>query len=180
MLLLHSPCVPQQQGQPRSRGISKRNVCLEGLHCQQDLTKKKTCLDFNTQGEPTESAVERKISLQVCGVISFSKSVKVNKNGTLGCCFPKNFTSGERGSDSQALKEGPGTEKSFRANRHQELSSLLLTCSSPGTHILTASTSQPWYCCEVLAAIMLTLRWLCCRTRNSWALCSTVTLSPLH
>lgn len=107
LLLLHSLHVPQQQGQPHFRNVhstSKRSICPECLHPQQDLNKKKTSLTFNTQEESTASAVKRKISLQVRGVILFSKSTKVNKHSTLGCCFPKNFSSGERGSDSQALK----------------------------------------------------------------------------
>lgn len=118
----------------------------QGLYPQQNLNKKKTSLTFNTQGESTASAVKMKIYLQACGLILFSKSMKVNKHSTLGCCFPKNFSSGEKGSDSQALKEEPGTERGFRVSRHQEFSSLLLMCSSPGTWILTSSTSQSWYC----------------------------------
>lgn len=135
-----------QGGQPRSRGFhstSKRNICPEGLHPQQDLNKKKTSLIFKTQGESTESAVKGKTSLQVRGVILFSKSAKVNKHGALACCFPKNFSSGERGSDSQALKEGPGAERGFRVSRHREISSFLLTCSSSGARISPASTSHP-------------------------------------
>lgn len=119
---MQSTCATAERA-PRSRGVhstSKSYICPEGLHPQRDLNKKKTSLTFNTQGEFTESAVKRKISLQVCGEILFSNSMEVNKHSTLGCCFPKNSSSGERGSDSQALKEGPGTERGFR---QRELSS---------------------------------------------------------
>lgn len=174
--------MPQQRGQPCSRGIhssSKRSICPEDLHPQRDLNKKKTSLTFNTQGESTESAVKRKTSLQAHGVILFWKSTKVNKHSTLRCGFPKNFSSEERGSDSQALKEGPGTER-LQSQQAPRVWQMLLTCSSPGAGILAAITSQPRCCCVLLAVLVLTLCWLCCSTWNSWTFFLTVTSCPLH